>query len=90
MQDQRITSAPSTETKRIERAILALLIAEDHPWPLSDLQKRLGHPPRLVQASIARLQADGLLTEEGRNIRASRAAIRCDELTLCTFRPRKP
>jgi DNA-binding IclR family transcriptional regulator len=87
MHDKRICSAPSDQTKRIERAILALLIAEDHPWPLSELQKRLGHPLNLVQASVARLQADGLLTDDGQTVRASRAAIRCDELTLYTFRP---
>jgi hypothetical protein len=102
MQDKRICSAPSAQTQRIERAIYRLLIAEDHLWRLSQLQQRIGEPLSLIAATTARLQADGLLDGDGKTteadeindfarsgqtVRASRAAIRADELTLYTFRP---
>lgn len=82
MHDKRTTSAPSTQTQRIDRAIFNLLLSEDHPWRLSELQKTLGHPMSLVKVSVERLQADGLLIEDGEMVRASRAAIRADELNL--------
>ena len=82
MQDQRIGSLPSEQTRHIERAILALLLAEDHPWRIDELQKALGDPHGLVIICAARLHADGLLDYKGETIRASRAAVRGDELAL--------
>jgi hypothetical protein len=86
MQDQRIGSQPSQQTQHIERAILALLLAEDHPWRLAELQKalgdQLGEPLGLVSICVARLRADGLVAYNGRTARASWAAIRSDELAL--------
>lgn len=87
MQDNRIRFTTAAQTKRIERAIFTLLLAEDHPWRLNELQKRLSQPLNLVTISVARLQADGLLNGNGKTVRASRAAIRADELTLYTLRP---
>jgi DNA-binding IclR family transcriptional regulator len=80
MQDQRIGAAPSQQTQRIEAAILALLLAEDHPWRVSELGKTLRQPPGLVHICVARLHADGLVTYDEQTTRASRAAVRADEL----------
>ena len=82
MQDKRSGSIPSTLTERVERAIFNLLLAEDHPWQLSKLQQELEKPRSLVMACVQRLQADGLVDCNGKTIRASRAAIRADELSL--------
>jgi DNA-binding IclR family transcriptional regulator len=82
MQDQRIGSQPSEQTQHIERAILALLLAEDRPWRLGELQKALGDPMGVVSICVARLRADGLVDSDGRTARASWAAIRSDELAL--------
>jgi hypothetical protein len=90
MQDKRTGSVPATQTKRVERAILALLLAEDHPWRLGELQKRLAHPMALLRICAARLDADGLIEHDGETLRVSRAAIRADELTLHTLRSWKP
>jgi hypothetical protein len=87
MQDERTCSIPATQTDRIERAILALLLAEDHPWREDELGKRLGHAPDLIAGCIARLHADGVLNRDEDKVRASRAAIRVDDLTLHTVRP---
>jgi DNA-binding GntR family transcriptional regulator len=80
MQDQRIGSQPSQQTQHIERAILALLLADDHPWRLDELQKALGDPLGLVRICVARLRADGLVDCNGRTARASWAVVRSDEL----------
>ena len=82
MQDQRIGSQPSQQTQHIERAILALLLAEDHPWRLGELQKALGDPMGVVSICVGRLRADGLVDCNGRTAGASWAAIRSDELSL--------
>lgn len=82
MQDQRIGSQPSQQTQHIERAILALLLAEDHPWRLGELQRALGDPEALLRICVGRLRADGLVDYNGRTARASWAAVRSDELSL--------
>lgn len=82
MQDKRSGSTPSALTERVERAIFNLLLAEDHPWQLDKLQQELGKPASLVLACVQRLQADGLVDYNGKTVRASRAAIRADELSL--------
>jgi hypothetical protein len=89
MQDERTCSIPAAQTDRIERAILALLIAEDHPWRVDELEKKLGYAPGLVAGCVARLHADGGLDRAANRVRASRAAIRVDDLTLHTLRPWK-
>lgn len=89
MQDDRICSATAAQTNRVERAILILLLAEDHPWRLEGIGRKLAQPTVLLAACVARLQADGLLERKGDTLRASRAAVRADELTLYTLRPWK-
>ncbi len=80
--DKRICSAPSDQTKRLDRAIINHLLSQDHPWRLSELQKTLGHPMSLIMASVERLEADGLVVRNVETVRASRAAVRADELIL--------
>jgi Mn-dependent DtxR family transcriptional regulator len=82
MQDKRSGSTPSAQLQRIERAILNLLLSEDHPWRVCDLEREIGHSPGFVTVSLARLHADGLLDFNGKTVRASRAAVRADELAL--------
>jgi DNA-binding GntR family transcriptional regulator len=82
MQDQRIGSQPSEQTQHVERAILALLLADDHPWRLDELQEALGDPEELLRICVARLCADGLVNYDWKAARASWAAIRSDELAL--------
>ena len=80
--DKRICSAPSDQTKRLDKAIINHLLSLDQPWRLSALQKTLGHPMPLILASVERLAADGLVVRNGESVRASRAAVRADELIL--------
>jgi DNA-binding HxlR family transcriptional regulator len=87
MQDERTCSIPAAQTDRIERTILVLLLAEDHPWRVSELGRNLGQSANLIAGCVARLHADGLLDRYGDTVRASRAAIRLDDLTLYTVRP---
>lgn len=87
MQDERSCSIPAAQTDRIERAIVALLVAEDRPWRVGELGKKLGYSPSIITGCVARLHADGLLDRDGDAVRASRAVIRVDDLTLYTVRP---
>jgi hypothetical protein len=87
MQDERTCSIPAAQTDRIERAILALLLVEDHPWRAGELGKKLGQAPGIIAGCVARLHADGLLDRDDNTVRASRAAVRFDDLTLYTVRP---
>jgi predicted transcriptional regulator len=72
----------SSDSHRVDRAVYNLLVAEDHPWLLGELQSALGEPMSLVSASVARLHADGLVTHDQEIARASRAAVRADELSI--------
>jgi hypothetical protein len=81
MQDDRIHSVWA-HSHRVDRALYNLLLAEDHPWRLRELQGALGEPMSLVNASVARLHADGLTTHDRGMVRASRAAVRADELSI--------
>jgi hypothetical protein len=86
MQDERSSSfLYERAQRRLEAAILALLLAEDWPWRRGELATRLGYPPELVNVCVARLRADGLArvgdpTRGDDVIRASWAAVRCNEL----------
>jgi len=77
----------------LEAAVLSLLLAEDWPWRRWELAARLRSPSELVGVCAARLRADGLVrdddTRRGDNevIRASWAAVRCDELLRCRPAP---
>ncbi len=64
----------------MEAAILALTLAEDWPWRVSELGQRLRIPEDVIGLSTATLRADGLLIPSGESLRASWAAVRGNEL----------
>lgn len=79
MQHQR-TLLPD-ERRRLEAAILALVLAEDWPWRAGELAQRLSVPVDVIQVGAATLRADGLIVvTRGELLRASWAAVRGDEL----------
>ena len=80
MQDERSGSIPYERVRPLEAAILFLVVAEDYPWRLGELEARLGAPPELVRICAGRLRADGLLVGDDETVRASWAAVRLDEL----------
>jgi hypothetical protein len=90
MQDERSGSIPYDDARPLEAAIVFLVVAEDYPWRLGELAARLGCSSELVRICVARLCADGLLVGDGGTVRASRAAVRLDELggwrELCSGR----
>ena len=67
-----------------------LVVAEDYPWRLGELEAKLGLSPELVRICVGRLRADGLLVGDDEAVRASWAAVRLDELggwrELCSGR----
>lgn len=82
MQDHRIHSVLSRHAQSVDCVVFNFLVAEDHPWRLRELQRTLNEPMTFINASVARLQADGLLTRTGDTVRASWAAVRADELSV--------
>jgi hypothetical protein len=80
MQDERSGSVPYDQVRRVEAGIVFLLVAEDYPWRLAELEARLGCPAELVRICAARLRADGLIVGDDETVRASWAAVRLDEL----------
>jgi hypothetical protein len=81
MRDERTCSISHDEARRVEARVLALLIAEDWPWREHELAQRAEAPAAVVRACVARLRADGLATTDERGrARASRAALRANEL----------
>jgi hypothetical protein len=82
VRDNRIHTVLSEHAQRLDRTVFNFLVAEDHPWRLRELQRTIGEPMALLNASIARLQADGLLTHNGDTIRATWTAVRADELSI--------
>ncbi len=86
MQHQRTYFMPH-ERRRVEAAILALVLAEDWPWRASELARRLRVPVDVIGLGAATLRADGLLVSapaargsSGERLRASWTAVRGDEL----------
>lgn len=73
-------SIPYEERRRVEAAVLALVLAEDWPWRADELAQRLSLPADVIGLATAMLRADGLLISEGDRLRASWTAVRCDEL----------
>jgi len=80
MQHQRIDLLSYERRRRVEAAILALVLAEDWPWRASELAQRLRLPADVIGFSTATLRADGLLVPRGDRLRTSWTAVRCDEL----------
>lgn len=79
MQHQRTYFMPH-ERRRVEAAILALVLAEDWPWRAGELARRLRVPVDVIGLGTATLRADGLLVSRGERLRASWTAVRGDEL----------
>jgi len=90
MQDKRSGTVPYDEMRRVEAAIVFLVVAEDYPWRLGELGERVGCSAEVARLCVGRLRADGLLVGDGETIRASWAAVRLDELggwrVLCSDR----
>ena len=80
MQHQRIDLLAYEQRRRIEAAILALVLSEDWPWRASELAQRLRVPADVIGLGTATLRADGLMVARGELLRASWAAVRGDEL----------
>lgn len=81
MQHQRIDLLSYERRRRVEAAILALVLAEDWPWRASELAQRLRVPTDLIGLGTATLRADGLLVPRGGDrLRASWTAVRGEEL----------
>jgi DNA-binding GntR family transcriptional regulator len=80
MPHQSSGSIPYNSMRRVEAAMLSLLLSEDYPWRLAELRVRLGCSADVVRICVARLRADGLLIGDDERVRASWAAIRSDEL----------
>jgi DNA-binding IclR family transcriptional regulator len=90
MQHQRSDLTRHEERRRVEAAVLALMLAEDWPWRAAELARRLGLPAAAVRLGVATLRADGLVvaaTTGSGKLRASWAAVRCDELVNWRTRP---
>jgi hypothetical protein len=87
MHHQRTYFMPYEQRRRVEAAILALVLAEDWPWRAGELAHRLRLPVDVIGLGTATLHADGLLVpvpasrgRDGERLRASWAAVRGDEL----------
>jgi hypothetical protein len=80
MQNQRTYFMPYERRRPVEAAILALVLAEDWPWRVSELGQRLRIPEDVIGLSTGTLRADGLLIPNCESLRASWAAVRGDEL----------
>jgi hypothetical protein len=78
--DKRSYSIPYERVRRLEAAVLALVLAEDWPWQTDELAVRLHVPTDLIGLVATTLRADGLLVMDGESLRASWAAVRGDEL----------
>jgi hypothetical protein len=80
MQHQRSHFIPPEQRLVVEAAILALVLTEDWPWRADELAQRLRVPEDVIGLSTGTLHADGLLVVDAEKLRASWAAVRCDEL----------
>ena len=73
-------SFPYEDRRRVEAAVLALVLAKDWPWRAGELAERLHLPADVIGLAAATLSADGLLASDGEKLRASWTAVRGDEL----------
>jgi len=87
MHHQRSDLIQHERRRYVEAAILALVLAEDWPWRVSELAQRLQLPADVIGLGTATLRADGLVISvpTGRGgsdekLRASWTAVRGDEL----------
>jgi hypothetical protein len=70
---------------RVERAVVLQVLRDDHTerWSLEELLGELSdYGPGIVDEALARMEREGILEREGRQVWASRAARHLDELEL--------
>ncbi len=66
--------------REAERAILALLLSEPHPWTVAEIVRELGGEAIEAQDALDSLTRAGLANREGETVGASRAARAFEEL----------
>lgn len=78
------TQAGSDEHRRLDRAIVLTLLAEDHDerWARDELAASLRVERTTLDWAVARLHADGVLLLDGEEVLASPCARRIDALEL--------
>ncbi len=77
MHDQRSYSIPHERRRRVEAAVLALVLAEDWPWRVGELAQRLRLPADVIGLGTATLRADGLLVVAHARQSCARRGRRC-------------
>jgi hypothetical protein len=78
------TQAGSDEHRRLQRAIVLTLLAEDHDerWPRDELAASLRADRATLDAAVQRLDDEGVLLLDGEDVLASPCARRIDALEL--------
>lgn len=78
------TQAGSDEHRRLERAIVLELLAEDHDerWPREELAASLRVDRSVLDAAVERLRDEAVLLLDGEDVLASPCARRIDALEL--------
>jgi len=84
MQDQT-KQIPSDSDRRVQRAIVAQTLREDHDkrWSRAALEAELGHDaPITIDDALHRLESEGVIEIAGETVQASRAARHLDALEM--------
>jgi hypothetical protein len=78
------TQAGSDEHRSLQRAIIGLLLGEDHDerWSGDELAARMRADRSALDAALERLRADGVVLLDGEDVLASPCARRIDALGL--------
>jgi DNA-binding GntR family transcriptional regulator len=84
MQDQT-KQISGVRDRLLERAIVSQILREDRHdgWRRSELAAELGDAdPVAIRAALTRLEQEGVVEFAGETVRASRAAVRLNELDM--------
>jgi ribosomal protein S19E (S16A) len=84
MQDQT-NQIPSDRDRRLERAIVLQTLREDRGggWGRAELAAELaGADPIAIRTALTRLEEEGVVESAGETVRASRAAMRLNDLDM--------
>ncbi len=84
MQDQT-KQIPSDSDRRVQRAIVAQILREDHDkrWSRAALETELSHDaPITIDDALHRLESEGVIEIAGEIVQASRAARHLDALEM--------
>jgi hypothetical protein len=74
-----------TDPRRIERAIILLVLDGDHAevWARAEIESELrGRDPLTISDALAHLEAEGVVRLDGEQVRASCCARHIDSLGL--------